>query len=81
MGDGQIKSIKTILVNNLDIFTSYKISFDFFLDDKILRATVCEGSIQNISCPLGQVINIKFALYGRISRSKCVDYDGGNYSL
>lgn len=45
----------------------------------ILDATVCEGSIHNISCPVGQVISVKFALYGRISRSKCVNFDAAKY--
>jgi hypothetical protein len=29
---------------------------------------------------VGQVINIKFALYGRISRSKCVNFNQAIYS-
>ncbi len=45
----------------------------------ILIETVCEGSIRNITCSSDQVINIKYALYGRISRSKCVDFEGGKH--
>ena len=49
------------------------------LDVNVLSKTVCEGTIKNITCPLGQIINVKYALYGRISRSKCVDFNGGKF--
>jgi hypothetical protein len=58
----------------------FTISFKLRLKaSNILTETVCEGSIRNITCSSNQIINIKYALYGRISRSKCVDFEGGKY--
>ena len=87
MVDGPIKSIKMILVSFysailflLFLNDSFKtLSLYKTLDVNVLSKTVCEGTIKNITCPLGQVINVKYALYVRISRSKCVEFVGGKF--
>lgn len=36
-----------------------------------ITTTICQYKFATISCPQNKKINIKFAMYGRVSRSKC----------
>ena len=54
---------------------SYYINFQFLITLKILeqlnKTTVCENRDLNIKCPSDKVINIEYAMFGRVSHSKC----------
>ncbi len=41
--------------------------------------TVCQGQSFNFTCSAGQIISIRYAMYGRISRAKCQGQGNYNY--
>ena len=43
------------------------------------NATVCQGQSFNFTCSAGQIISIRYAMYGRISKAKCQGQGNYNY--